>query len=134
MSHLLSQREAARVWGVGRATLQRAISAGELSVSSEKLIDPAEMLRVYGEPKRNSGPAQSRQTGPLGPADEPPLNRPAQAAQAAQAAHQAILEATVEARDREIALLKANLEDLRSQVRLLTHEMPEKKRRWWIFS
>lgn len=127
MSHLLSQREAARVWGVGRATLQRAISAGELSVSSEKLIDPAEMLRVYGEPKRNSGPAPSRQTGPLGPADEPPRNQPA------QAAHQAILEATVEARDREIALLKANLEDLRSQVRLLTHEMPEKKRRWWIF-
>lgn len=123
----LSQREAARMWGVGRATLQRAISAGELSVSSDKLIDPAEMLRVYGEPKsRHSGPAHGAANGPLGPDNEPPQMQPAHVAQLA------LLEANLAARDREVELLKANLDDLRSQVRLLTHEGAKPRRRWWF--
>lgn len=129
MSHLMSQREAARLWGVGRATLQRSIAAGELSVSSEKLIDPAEMLRVFGEAKRPAGPASGRPSEPLGPPAEPPKPDPAQVARIA------VLETELAARDRENELLRANLEDLRSQVRLLTHDQAKapSKRRWWQF-
>jgi hypothetical protein len=43
---MLSQRRAAQAWGISRATLQRAVSSGKLSVLPDRTIDPAEMLRV----------------------------------------------------------------------------------------
>lgn len=122
MSHL-SQREASRIWGVSRAKIQRDSASGKLSVSIDKLIDPAEMLRVYGEPRAGSEPAQSGSDEPIGPPTGP----------IAETVQKAVLEATILAKDREIELLKANLEDLRAQVRLLTHEAPAKKRNWWPF-
>lgn len=115
----LSQREAARVWGVSRAMIQRAISAGELSVTGDKLIDPAELLRVFG-------PAKSRSAEPFVPPTEPAGPDPAQAAQlAALRAENTALRELLEAKD-------ANLADLRSQVRLLTHDGAP-RRRWWPF-
>jgi len=128
MGHLLSQREAARAWNVGRATVQRAIASGELSVNTEKLIDPAEMLRVFGEPKR-PGPAQGHVAGPSNATIEPPAPDPAQAARiAVLEAEMAGLRATMAAKD-------SHIEDLRGQVRLLTHDAikPVPKRRWWQF-
>jgi len=49
----LSISAAARRWGVGRETIYRKKKAGELSFLDTKppTIDPAEMLRVFGEPR-----------------------------------------------------------------------------------
>jgi hypothetical protein len=65
---MLSQREAGSKWHVSRATIQRAIKRGKLSLTPHKTIDPAEMLRVFGEPE----PAPSRPNEPL----EPPPSHP----------------------------------------------------------
>ena len=125
MSRLLSQREAARAWGVGRASIQRAIASGELSQTSEKRIDPAEMVRVFGEPGHPAG-------RPDGPLEATPSAPPEQAAHAARLAH---LEAENAALRELLAAKDANLSDLRSQVRLLTHDTTtQPKRRWWPFS
>ena len=128
MGHLLSQREAARAWGVGRATIQRAISAGEISVTTEKLIDAAEMVRKFGEPKRPNQPASGRTSIPPDATPEPPHTDPAQAARiAVLEAELAGLKATLLAKD-------GHIEDLRSQVRLLAHDghkNADVKRRWW---
>lgn len=47
---MMTHREAARLWGVGRTTIQRAAASGKLSLRPDKTIDPAEMVRVFGEP------------------------------------------------------------------------------------
>lgn len=114
-STMLSQRDAAQQWGVSRATVQRAIRAGKLSLTPEKRIDPSEMLRVYGEPIR---PA-SQQTRPDESTHDP--------------ARIASLQAEIQSRDREIKLLEQNLVDLRSQVQMLTHDRP-RRRAWWPWS
>ena len=54
---------AARAAGVGRATIQRALKAGRLSVTTneqgERVIDMAELLRVFGPLKQGEQPASS---------------------------------------------------------------------------
>lgn len=47
----LSKREAALRWGVSRNRIDRAIERGELSLTSDKCLDPAELSRAFGEPK-----------------------------------------------------------------------------------
>lgn len=137
MSHL-SQREAAQRWGVSRATLQRAIKAGDLS-AVEGRIDPAEMLRVYGEPK--SRPV-GRLGEPLESSSEPGGPEPAQVAQSVARSRLTELEAEVQrlrdalaAKEALLAAKDENLTDLRSQVLMLTHDRPApapaKKKRWW---
>lgn len=54
---LLSQREAAAQWGMGRATLQRAIRAGKVSAGEGGRIELSEMLRAFG-------PARGRPSTP----------------------------------------------------------------------
>jgi hypothetical protein len=64
LSHMLSPSRAAKVAGVGKATIQRAIKAGKLSATRQEngsfLIDPAELARVYesvrSEPMSQSEP------------------------------------------------------------------------------
>lgn len=46
---LLTVTDAAASAGVARSTLYRAIEAGEISRTSDKRIDVAELMRVYGE-------------------------------------------------------------------------------------
>jgi hypothetical protein len=107
---MLSQRQAAQVWGVSRATLQRAISSGKLSVSAEGRIDPAEMLRVFGAAKSSSKSGPHEPLGPpLSRGDEPPLKAENQALRAALAAKEEL----IVAKDRHIA-------DLSQALRLLT--------------
>ena len=65
---MLSQREAAAAWGIGRTTIQRAVKSGRLSMTPDKTIDPSEMVRVFGEPPGRNGPPG----GPHGPPDGPP--------------------------------------------------------------
>jgi excisionase family DNA binding protein len=56
---ILSISEAARTWGVGRSTLQRAIKEGRLSATNQtdgsKGVDTAELLRVFGESRSDTG-------------------------------------------------------------------------------
>ncbi len=117
----LSQREAARAWGVGRATLQRAIASGKLSVTGDKLIDPTEMVRVFGEPKRPAGPARA---GPNEP-DESTPGPPGPAVKIAQ------LEAENAALRELVQRADAERDRALGMVRLLTHDTPGKPRRWW---
>lgn len=58
---MMSHREAAKHWKVSRATIQRAAASGRLSLLADHTIDPAEMVRVFGEPP--SHPEPPRATG-----------------------------------------------------------------------
>ena len=116
MAHL-SQREAATAWHMSRATLQRAIKAGKLSLTPDKTIDPAEMLRVFGEPGRPDG-------RPMVPDD--PTPEPARIVQLET--ENAMLRELVRSKDEHLA-------DMRNQVQRLTHETgPARRRHWWPWS
>lgn len=106
MSHL-SQRQAAQTWNVSRASIQRAIKAGKLSQTTDKLIDPSEMLRVFGEPSQPKDRPEEPQ--------EPQAPPSYEAIIAALEADKAGLEKVIEAQ-------AANLADLRAQVLMLAHE------------
>lgn len=108
----LSQRRAAQDWGVSRARLQRAIKAGKLSPMPGGNIDPAEMLRVFGDPESRT---RSSQTTPIVPGDDP--------------AEKARLKAEIEGLRALLAAKDANLSDLRDQVQRLTHAPA--RRSWW---
>lgn len=120
---LMSQREAARRWGLGRVTIQRAISAGKLSVTAEKLIDPAEMVRAFGEPK----PAQSRPETPDVASHEPTQ----------EPVHLAVTIARLEAENAALRDLVQRADAERDRAldtvqRLLAHDGTP-RRRWWQF-
>lgn len=117
---MLSQREAARQWNIPRATLQRAISSGKLSLTSDKRIDVAEMVRVFGNPE----PARSGSNGPVESTTEPPAL--------------AVTVARLEAENRALRDLVQRADAERDRAletvqRLLTHEAAS-RRRWWPFS
>ena len=64
----ISVTKAAKEWGVSRTTIYDKVNAGELSRTSDKKIDPSEMLRVFGEPvlkKRTERSVDSVQSTPL---------------------------------------------------------------------
>lgn len=121
MSRLLSQREAARAWGLGRSSIQRAIAAGKLSLTSEKRLDPAEMVRVFGEPGRPSGPLEAT--------SEPPIEQVARVAQLE--AEVRLLRELVQRADAERDRALADKQRAEQQF-LLTHDGAQ-KRRWWHF-
>lgn len=118
MSGPLSQREAARVWSLSRATMHRAIKSGKLSLTTDKQVDPAEMLRVFGEPgQRGAKPAMPHEAG---------------ADAAALLVENALLKAQLEAKCEMVEAMKQNLTDLRSQVQMLSHDRAEPvRKRWW---
>ena len=112
---MLSQREAATQWGVSRATLQRAIKAGKLSLTTDKTLDPAEMLRAFGEPSR-------------------PESRPTVPSETAQASTRLIQLETENVMLRELVKSKdENLTDMRAQVQRLTHDkgVTQSRPTWW---
>lgn len=107
---MLSQRQAASTWNLSRGVIQRAIKAGKLSQTSDKLIDPAEMLRVFGEPNRPTGRLEEPQ--------EPPT----------EDAEKAALRAENEGLKALLAEKDGHIEDLRKTVALLGLD---KKPGWW---
>lgn len=128
---MLSQREAAKAWRVGRETLAAKIKSGEISLASTGLIDPAEMLRVFGEPKprpdkatafkasqgrRNPSETTSR------PAPEPPQDQ-------GQVALNGRLEAENEHLKAIVALHEQHIADLRQALRLLDGPKDQAPRR-----
>lgn len=115
MSHFLSQREAARIWGVSRATIQRHLASGKLSKTTDKRIDPAEMTRVFGEPPGRPG------AGPISPG-ESVVSRPDVSALEAEIAG---LRALLDEKD-------ARILDLRQTIQLIEHQGHQARPRgWW---
>jgi hypothetical protein len=101
---MLSQREAAAQWGMGRATLQRAIRAGKVSAGEGGRIEVSEMIRAFGEP--GSGrPATPHEATPRA-TDE--------------AIENARLKAENEGLRAELAAVRENLTDLRGEILRLT--------------
>lgn len=127
MSHL-SQREAAKVWGVSRITLQRYIKNGKLSLTIEKRIDSAELVRVFGEPGAGSnGPVYA-----IGEPEQEPseINR-----LKALEMENAALKAVLTEKDARLADKDSHLADLRAEVARLIYEKPPESNplhhRWW---
>ena len=56
---IISVTKAAKEWGVSRTTIYQKVNDGELSRNSDKKIDTAEMLRVFGEPLSKKRTEQS---------------------------------------------------------------------------
>jgi len=48
-------QEIQKQWGISRATVYKHIKAGKLSRLPNGQVDLAEVLRVYGEPSKNTG-------------------------------------------------------------------------------
>jgi predicted transcriptional regulator len=48
-------QEIQKQWGISRATVYKHIKAGKLSRLADGHVDLSEVLRVYGEPKKNTG-------------------------------------------------------------------------------
>ncbi len=48
-------QEIQKQWGISRATVYKHIKSGKLSRLPDGLVDVAEVLRVYGEPNKNTG-------------------------------------------------------------------------------
>lgn len=112
----MSQREAAERWLVSRATLQRAIKSGKLSATrsgaKEWQIDPAEMLRVFG-------PARSRTIEPHEPPTEPAIESKEATDLKAEVARLQLENAW---KDQLLQQQRSQIEDLRSAMRLLSHQ------------
>lgn len=122
----LSQRQAAKAWGMSRATIQRAIATGKLSAMEGGAIDASEMLRAFGEARPARSQLEQVAHVPLVPPDE-------QAEKAAELARlRAELEAAramLDAKDHIIA----SKDETIAAMRLLTHDAAPRKRRWWQF-
>ena len=58
----ISVTKAAKEWGVSRTTIYQKVNDGELSRTTDKKIDTAEMLRVFGEPVAKKRTEQSVNT------------------------------------------------------------------------
>ena len=130
---MLSHREAARAWGVSRATIQRAVKAGKLSLTPEKTIDPAEMVRVFGEPPSRLA---SRPMEPLEARGEPGVSHPNTSRLTIVETENAALKAELSGLRETLSAKDANLADLRAEVLRLTHDRPPEpaptsRRRWW---
>jgi excisionase family DNA binding protein len=136
----LTLGEAARLTGLGKTTLARAIKAGRLSATRTEAgsyqIDPAELARVY------PFPAPTEATGATGAATGPLVHHATPEATSAPPGATGVLEAQV-AGLREIGeLLRRQLEDVRedrdrwrSQAeaaqRLITSQAGGDRRPWW---
>lgn len=118
MAHL-TQREAAQRWAIPWTTFRRAVKAGKVSVGADKRVDPAEMLRAFGEPAAR---AETGTSGPLGTSEAHPAAHTDFVRLKVLETENAMLRETIAAKD-------ANLEDLRAQILRLAPP----RRRWWPF-
>lgn len=115
---MLSQRRAAEMWGVSRRTIQRVIQSGKMSVNAEGVIDPSEMLRVFG-PASGKGP-----TGAGAPSKEPlaPPHAHTQTSDLRQEITR--LRAALAAKDELLAAKDRHIEDMSLSLRLLAAPQP----------
>lgn len=100
---------------MSRATVQRAIKAGKLSLTPSKTIDPAEMVRAFGEPVSRTVASQA----------EPREAGVSQVEYDRLRAENEHLRAMLDVKD-------ANLADLRHALAWAAPESPPRPRRhWW---
>ena len=135
---LLSISEGARQWGLSRSYVNAKKKRGELSVTTfangKRAVDTAELLRVFGEPRAQTAPAEQLQelTGTdAGQAETAVPGGPALSVLQAQL--EAAQQALAESKDNERQALEAQLEAaldrekqllalLASQTKLLEHQ------------
>lgn len=58
----MNKSEASRHWNISRTTIHNKIKNGELSELSDGSIDPAEMSRVFGQPKKKKQKLNTKNT------------------------------------------------------------------------
>lgn len=121
---MLSQREAAQTWRIGRETISAKIKSGELSLTSSQKIDPAEMLRVFGEPKARPLKASQGRRNPSEATQGQRPSRPPEATQDQGASHPDTTQLQAEIAHLKTLLVEkdARIEDLRGAMRLLTDQ------------
>lgn len=122
---MLSQREVARTWGVGRTTIQRAIKSGKLSVSADGTLHPSEVVRAFGEPAGHPRDRPSR------PDDATMGQVEGQGVEVALRAENAALKAQLEAKDALLAAKEAHLADLGQALRLLKGPEERPRKSFW---
>lgn len=120
---MLSQREVARSWRVGRTTIQRAIKSGKLSVSADGTLNPSELVRVFGEPKGH-------------PKDRPAIPDDATMGRGVGQDAEALLRAENEHLKALLAEKDARIADLRQAMTLLAAPKdqasePPRRRSFW---
>ena len=122
----LTLRDAAKQVGVSRATIYRAVSEGRLSATvrpndGQKVVDTAELLRVFGSLK----PRQAETAGETAPRDR---------SRQAETAPPSLAYMTAEDRRREVAIadreaLRAELDAARGTIRRLEQQAQEARER-----
>lgn len=122
----LTLREAAKQVGVSRATIYRAVSEGRLSATvrphdGQKVVDTAELLRVFGSLK----PRQAETASETAPRDRP--RQP-------ETAPPSVAYLTAEDRRREVEIadreaLRAELDAARDTIRRLEQQAQEARER-----
>ena len=122
----LTLRDAAKQVGVSRATIYRAVSEGRLSATvrphdGQKVVDTAELLRVFGSLK----PRQAETAGETAPRDR---------TRQAETAPPSLAYMTAEDRRREVAIadreaLRAELDAARGTIRRLEQQAQEARER-----
>jgi len=122
----LTLREAAKQVGVSRATIYRAVSEGRLSATvrphdGQKVVDTAELLRVFGSLK----PRQAETASETAPRDRP--RQP-------ETAPPSVAYLTAEDRRREVEIadreaLRAELDAARDTIRRLEQQVQEARER-----
>lgn len=126
----LSQREAATRWGIARTQIGRDIKAGKLSLTTDKRIDVAEMVRVYGEPRVTTKPVTEPAHSQPSEPDVTTQNRAEPVTDSVRVmlleAELAAARSIIERQDQVIDRLGRQVDQL-----LLPHE--KKPRRWWPF-
>ena len=122
----LTLREAAKQVGVSRATIYRAVQEGRLSATvrphdGQKVVDTAELLRVFGSLK----PRQAETASETAPRDRP--RQP-------ETAPPSVAYLTAEDRRREVEIadreaLRAELDAARDTIRRLEQQAQEARER-----
>lgn len=128
---LVSISEAAKLVGRDRRTLYRAVAEGRLSVSQDvtgaRQVDISELARVFGNfavtCHSDATVTMSQDATP----NVTDVTASLKAKIAALEAENTQLRERIEDKDKHI-------EDMRHTVRLLEHNQPQKKGRWWPWS
>lgn len=129
----LSLTQAAALTGKSKSTLTRAIKSGRLTASRRAdgtfSLDPAELLRVYPDARRNASCVIKRNDSDV--AQQAEISKLRDDLEAARLAA-AVAEALAEERARALEAAERSLSDLR---RLLPPASPAApvRRRWWPF-
>ena len=125
----LSMGRAAKVAGVSKSTLSRAIKSGKLSASRSEgggwLIDPAELARVYegcNPATLDNGVAEGAMAHRATPEAQPP--------QPGFQEGEAVLREQVAALQAQLDLMRERLDESREQMRERVDELREQRDGW----